>query len=162
MERSLPVSVVFKHFPLIRKALYTFPFLGALAGPRLAGLAPLQKLLRLQIKEVTSNPHSMLEAPHKTIYSELLRPEANVNGKAPTNKSLYDEARALVFGGTDTIANALMIGIFNMLEQPELVERLRQELLEVWPVPENAPPKFEELEKLPFLVSNTYIFQNDS
>lgn len=154
MEASLPASVVFKHFNLVRIAVSAMPpWLRAKTSPQLAGLTRLKQLLGAQVKEVTSNPYSMLEAPHKTIYSELLSPEANEGGKVPSGRSLYEEAQTLVFGGTDTTANTLMLGVFNMLEQPDLVTTLRKELLEVWPVLENAPPKFEELEKLPFLVS---------
>lgn len=154
MEASLPASIVFKHFSMIRKVVFAMPpWLSALTIPKMAGLTRLQQLLGAQVKEVTSNPYSLLEAPHKIIYNELLSPQANGGGKVPNATSLYEEAQALTFGGADTNGNVLMLGVFNMLEQPPLMARLRKELLDVWPVFENAPPKFEELEKLPLLVS---------
>ena len=152
IEANLPASVLFKHFSLFRKAAFALPGLTALISPQLAGLTRLKKLLVTQVWEVTANPYSVLEAPHKTIYNELLSPAAT-EGKKVNTMSLYEEAQALVFGGTDTIANALLLGIFNLLEQPALVSKLRKELLEVWPVLEDAQPKVEELERLPFLVS---------
>lgn len=120
----------------------------------MAGLTQLQQLLRAQAKEATSSPFSMLETRHRIIYNELLNPEATAGRKVPIVTSLTQEARALVLNGTDTTANVLMLGIFNLLEQPALMARLSKELLEVWPILGNTPPKFEELEKLPFLVSD--------
>ena len=155
MEAILPAFVVLKHFSLIRKAVFAMPlWLSTKKSPKLIGLTDLQKLLRLQVKEVTSNPYSLLEAPHPIIYNELLNPVVNGGGKVPNAMSLYEEAQALILWGAVTNGNILILGIFNMLEQPALMARLRKELLGVWPVLENAPPKYEELEKLPFLVSD--------
>ena len=83
----------------------------------------------------------------------MIGSEANGREKAPNATSLYEEAQALTFSGADTTGNVLMVGMFNMLEKPELMERLKKELLEIWPVLKSAPPKLEELERLPFLVS---------
>ena len=151
MEASLPASVIFKHFGLVRKVAFALPGLGALFSPPLAGLNRLKKLLVIQVREVTATPYSALEAPHKTIFNELLNPVVPESKKLNT-RSLYEEAQSLVFSGTDTVANTLMMGIFHLLEQPALVARLKEELLEVWPILENDAPKLEELEKLPFLV----------
>ncbi|KAG0650114.1 Cytochrome P450 monooxygenase yanH [Hyphodiscus hymeniophilus] len=152
MEASLPASILFKHFNLIRKVAFALPGLSSWISPPMAGLTRLKKILVSQVREVTATPYSALEAPQKTIYNELLSPAAT-GGKKVNTMSLYEEAQALVFGGTDTTANTLMVGIFHMLEQPALVSRLRKELLEVWPVLEDVSPKFEELEKLPFLTA---------
>ena len=160
MEASLPRYVFFKHFSLIRRVASVMPpWLNALVSPQLAGLTRLKRLLGGQVVEATSNLYSLLEAPHKIIYQELLSPEANVGGKVPNAQSLYEEAQTLVFNGTDTTANTLMLGIFNMLEKPTLISRLRKELIEAWPALEGAPPKFGELEKLPFLVRSLTLVQ---
>lgn len=156
MEVTLPAFVVFKHFSLIRKVVFAMPtWLSAKTSANMVGLTNLQRLLGAQVKEVTSNPYSLLEAPHKIIYQELLSPEANAGGKVPNATSLYEEAQALMFGGADTNGNVLMLGMFNMLEQPALMARLKKELSEVWPVLDKPPPKYEELEKLPYLVSDS-------
>jgi hypothetical protein len=154
MEDTLPTFVVFKHFSLIRQAVFAMPArLSALMSPRTAGLTQqLENLVGAQVKEVTKNPESLQDAPHRIIYHELLSPEANKENPSPDATSLYEEAQALIFGGTNTNGNVLMLGAFHLLEIPKLVIKLKAELLEVWPALENAP-RFEELEKLPFLVS---------
>lgn len=48
-----------------------------------------------------------------------------------------------------------MLGMFNIVEHPALMARLKKELIEVRPVLDNSPLKFEELEILPFLVSES-------
>jgi hypothetical protein len=155
MEATLPALVVFRHFSLIRKMVISMPsWLSKKTSPQMAGLTRLQTLLDAQVKEVTSNPASLQDTPHRIIYHELLSPEVNSGGKVPSAMNLYEEAQALTFNGADTNGCVLMLGMFNMLEKSALVARLKKELSEVWPVLDNSPPKYEELEKLPFLVSD--------
>ena len=45
-----------------------------------------------------------------------------------------------------------MTGVFYLLRNPEVKERLVDEVRAAWPVLDEAP-SYEELEKLPFLVS---------
>ena len=44
-----------------------------------------------------------------------------------------------------------MIGIFHILEKPDIHKRLMEELVAAWPEIGQVP-KYEELEKLPYLV----------
>lgn len=57
-----------------------------------------------------------------------------------------------MFGGVETTANALMIGTFYMLQNPEMLKRLKKELYDAWPVLEQEP-ELRDLEKLTYLVS---------
>ena len=50
-----------------------------------------------------------------------------------------------------------MIGAFYILRNPETKQRLVDELHTVWPVLEEAP-SYEQLEKLPFLVSKSLCY----
>lgn len=97
------------------------------------------------------NPKGLENSPHRIIYHDLLSLEANKGAPVPSAKSLYEEAQALMFGGGDTTANAIMLGNFNLLENPIMVRRLKLELLETCTELEK-PPRYEELEKLPLLV----------
>lgn len=45
-----------------------------------------------------------------------------------------------------------MLGTFHLLENPKLLKRLRDELQTIWPELEKSP-RFEDLEKLPFLTA---------
>lgn len=91
-----------------------------------------------------ADPTTLDKTPHNTMYHRLLQ-EPNI-----TAKSLYEEGQAMLFGGTDTVSNTIMLAIFNILKHPQVYERLRAELDEFWP-DLNATPKYEELEKLPYL-----------
>jgi hypothetical protein len=46
-----------------------------------------------------------------------------------------------------------MIGTYYLLHNPEMHERLFEELLTIWP-DLNQPPRYEALEQLPYLVSS--------
>ena len=63
-----------------------------------------------------------------------------------------EEAQALMFGGGDSVANTLMVGLFHVLDQPELYKRLKDEVYQAWPSIEN-PPTAEALESLPVLTA---------
>lgn len=152
MEASLPAFVIFKHFSLIRKAVFNMPpWLTIRTSPQMAGLVQLQQILGRQVTEVVKNPESLNDAPHPIIYHRLLDKDANKSGTVPVPGSLYEEAQALMFGGADTTGNTLMLGTFHLLENPDLLKRLKDELYEHWPDLEKVP-RFEDLEKLPFLV----------
>jgi hypothetical protein len=152
MEASLPAFVLFKHFSLIRKAVFNMPpWLSIRVSPQTAGLVQLQQILGRQVNEVVKNPDSLKDAPHPIIYHKLLDKDANKSGMVPVPGSLYEEAQALMFGGADTTGNTLMLGTFHLLENPGLLTRLKDELYEHWPNLEKVP-RFEDLEKLPFLV----------
>jgi cytochrome P450 len=103
------------------------------------------------VKEVSRNPSLLRDAPYPIIYHHLLDPEEHKGQGVPSPSSLYEEAQALLYGGTDTVANALMIGVFHILEKPAILRKLKEELLAAWPKIDDIP-KYEELEKLPYLV----------
>ena len=103
------------------------------------------------MKEVVKNPESLKDVPHLIIYHKLLDKNANKSGMVPVAGSLYEEEQALMFSGADTTGNTLMLGTFHLLENSSLLKRLKDELYNAWPNLENAP-RFESLEKLPFLV----------
>lgn len=152
MEECLPSFVLFRHFGVIRKIVMGMPpWLSIKLSPGTAGLVQLQQILRQQIREISNNPELLKEAPHPIIYHALLNPESYKGKAVPSSGSLYEEAQALMFGGGDTTGNTLMIGVLTVLERPDILKRLKEELLTCWPNLA-SPPTFETLEKLPFLV----------
>ena len=109
-------------------------------------------MLIRQVNDVVENPKSLEDAPHKVIYHQLLNKEAYKSGKIPERGSLNEEAQTMIFAGTDTVGNTLMVGTFYMLENESLVKRLKEELRVHWPDIDKTP-RYEDLQKLPFLVS---------
>lgn len=117
----------------------------------MTGLVRLRALLGRQVKQAVENPTSLDDSPHETVYHRLLDKKAN-NGKVPDAGSLYDEAQALTFAASHTTANALTVGIFHVLANNGIKERLVRELRQAWP-DLSKTPTFEDLEQLPYLTA---------
>jgi cytochrome P450 len=92
------------------------------------------------------------DAPHRVIYSELLDPEANKGRPPPTALQLFHEARVLFTAGSHTVGTTLMTGAHHILRNPEVKQRVVDEVRTAWPVLDQAP-SYEVLEKLPYLAS---------
>jgi cytochrome P450 len=108
-------------------------------------------LLRRQINDLSDDPEKLKLLPHNnTIYHRLMDAEAYRNKTVPSPGSLYEEAQALMFGGADTVGNTLMLGTHRLLQQPEKLQKLRDELFKVWPSLESEP-RLRDLESLPYL-----------
>ncbi|GLI81039.1 hypothetical protein PoHVEF18_009408 [Penicillium ochrochloron] len=65
--------------------------------------------------------------------------------------NLTDEGFSLVIGGTETTARSLSLGMYHLLSDPHLLNKLREELRSVMPTPESKPT-WNELEQLPYLM----------
>ena len=153
MHTSNPTFVLLKHFPLFRKTLFSLPpWLAIKASPETAGLTNLQVILGEQVNEVVTNPKSLDNAPHPIVYHKLLDKEAQKGQPVPDATSLYEEAQALMFGGGDSAANSLMVGIFHVLDQPEVYKRLKDEVYQAWPNLDRHPT-YETLQNLPVLTA---------
>ncbi|KAI9459862.1 putative P450 monooxygenase [Lactarius psammicola] len=103
-----------------------------------------------QIDEILRNPASLKNASHKIIYHSLLDPNANKGRPLPSRLSLYHEALALFGAGSDTTAIAATTISYHVLHNPEVQQRLVNELRTAWPVLEEVP-RYEVFEKLPYL-----------
>ena len=142
-----------RSFPFFCTIIFSMPTrLAIILSPKTADLSRMQLVLKKQVGEVIANPESLKNQPHPVIYHRLLDPEAQRGRPLPKLQSLFDEAQTLMFAGSDTVSNALMVGFFHFLQRPSLQKRLRDELLESWPDLHN-PPIFEMLETLPLLTA---------
>jgi cytochrome P450 len=109
-------------------------------------------LLSKQINELTDDPEKLKLLPHNmTIYHRLMDPEAHRDKQVPSAGSLYEEAQALMFGGTDTVGNTLMVGAFHLLKHPEKMQKLKSELSAAWPSLTENEPRVRDLERMPYL-----------
>ncbi|KAF8488484.1 putative P450 monooxygenase [Russula emetica] len=119
-------------------------------APTLKGVVVFRRTLEVQVKNVLRNPKLLDDAPHRVIYNELLNSETNKGQPPPTELHLYHEALALFAGGSHPVAVTLMIGVYHLLRNPEIKQRLVDEMHTAWPVLDQTP-RYEDLEKLPFL-----------
>ncbi|KAL4244446.1 cytochrome P450 family protein [Abortiporus biennis] len=106
-------------------------------------------ILEKQIAEILANPTLLKNTSHPIVYDAL------INGKdtrIPLDKhDLFNEAWLLIFAGMDSSSNVITLGVMHLMENPTIQQKLQQELKNVWPRLDQQPPKFEELEKLPYL-----------
>lgn len=152
MEASLPTTITFRHFPLLRQLVHSLPtWVSILLSPATTGLVRLRTLLGRQVNQVIDNPKSLDDSPHETVYHRLLDKKAN-NGNVSDSETLYEEAQALIFAAGHPIANALTVGIFHVLSNNGSKERLVGELQQGWP-DLSKTPTFEDLEQLPYLTA---------
>lgn len=153
LDASTPVSLYFKYSDLFKNFILKCPpKLSRVLSPLTAGLIDLNELLMHQINDLTNNPEKLKLLPHNmTVFHRLMDPDAHRDKKVPCTGSLYEETQALMFGGTDTTGNTLMVGAFHLLKEPAAWQKLKSELLAAWPLLEGEGPTLSELESLPYL-----------
>ncbi|KAI1996487.1 hypothetical protein LOZ54_000125 [Ophidiomyces ophidiicola] len=157
MNSSLRALPILKNFPLIRKIAYSIPhrwMMKMLPGSK--SLAPriyhVWAIIQDQLDQILQDPRKLDEAPHQTIFHQMLNPEAHRSKSLPNHDELQEEGVTLIFAGASTVADAILIGHWHLLNQPKLLRRLKSEVLAVWP-DISSPPSLEDLETLPLLTA---------
>ena len=157
MEATIPTARVFVHFPWVKVVVMRLPpWLIMRVSPTMTGLLQLRRRLGAQIEEVCNRSELLEKAPHPITYTTLLDPARHKGKSVPSAVSLFGEAESLLFAGSETVGNILMIGVFHMLKVPRIALKLKEELLAAWPLL-NQQPKLENLERLPYLVIPSHL-----
>ncbi len=89
-------------------------------------------------------------AEHTTIFHELLASDLGAADKSMDR--LVEEGQTLIAAGTITTAHHLRTITFHLLDQPDILRKLKDELSEAMPDPKDLPP-LQQLERLPFLTA---------
>ena len=87
----------------------------------------------------------------RTIFHQLLQPDAADGHVVPTVEALSDEATSVLAAAGDTTGHTLTIASYNIVTNPGIYQRLSGELKEAFP-DVNNDINFTSLEKLPYLV----------
>jgi len=87
----------------------------------------------------------------RTIFHQLLDPNATEGHVVPPAQRMIDEGLAIVGAAGDTMGNALTVATFHTLYNPELLSVLTDELEKAFPDP-NSRLEYLALKKLPYLV----------
>ncbi|KAM3537524.1 hypothetical protein ARSEF1564_009556 [Beauveria bassiana] len=87
----------------------------------------------------------------RTVFQDILQSKLPQHEKLPAR--LAAEANLLLIAGTETTARALSISLFHILDNPWVLNRLREELSTCAP---NTRPSVAVLSALPFLVSTPF------
>lgn len=181
-DRALRALWTVKHFKILKLVLVLVDAVPEklarwVIPEALQGTILLKSVLGAQVDAFVKDPEGMAgKVAHDVIYNRLLgigefgeKQKSEKLARRPkiSRRSLYDEAQALMFGGTDTGGNTLSLGTFFILTTPGVLEKLVEELRTVWPgnpwegMPEvgqeyidgsgRLPVGWDALEKLPYL-----------
>ncbi|KAI0042794.1 cytochrome P450 [Auriscalpium vulgare] len=154
LDESLPMLTLNKYSQFFVWCMRNTPRWVAMrmSSPAMAAVFCMRDTLQEQIDGILRDPSLLENAQHPIIYNELLSPDAHKGRPLPTNISLLQEAMVLLGAGSDTSAIALTTTVYNVVNTPGIQERLHAELLAAWPNLDE-PPRYEVLEKLPFLTA---------
>lgn len=104
--------------------------------------------MRVQVKE------ALLTAKEKdqpdTIFTAII--QSDIPRSEVTEERLQDEAVGVVGAGLETTMRTLSVAVFHVVANPRIHQRLRTELENVIPNPDQMPP-WEVLEQLPYLAA---------
>ena len=98
-----------------------------------------------------SEPIKSEVPPHRIMLKDYFN-DSNVPDHEKTPEKLLNNALLFVTAGMETTAFALTTATFHLLENAEVLGKLKAELAESWDA-EAARPPFTELEKLPLLTA---------
>ena len=88
-------------------------------------------------------------AVHRTIFHGIL--ESDLPPHEKTYKRLSAEAATVIVAGSATVSVIMKTTIFHVLDNPDVAQKLHDELQMAMPDPSQAPPPLGELQKLPYL-----------
>ncbi|KAH9057596.1 putative P450 monooxygenase [Lactarius vividus] len=153
-QAVLPIITMRKYSGTLVKIMRRIPmwFGQNFGSPVTRALFMLRKTFMDQIDEILRNPASLEHTPHKIIYHSLLDADANKGRPLPSRLSLRHEAAALLGAGSDSTSITAATISYYVLHNPEVQQRLVDELRTAWPVLEEVP-RYEVFEKLPYLTA---------
>lgn len=89
-----------------------------------------------------------------TIISTIAGPKMPQHLRTP--ERLMDEGFGMGVAGTETTARSLSLGTYYLLTREDVRRKLREELKQVMPAPD-VRPTWNDLDKLPYMVSNGHM-----
>jgi hypothetical protein len=156
IESTQPVFWVINYLQVGSILLRAPEWIVTRLSPASEGFFFVRKFLAAQIDKILEEPESLESAEHEILYHHLLRVRPTKGrSRIPTRAELLGEANSILFAGSDTVANACIVGTFRVLDNKAVHAKLFAELDEAWPDKE-SPLSYETLEKLPYLVLQLY------
>ena len=129
------------------------PTVIACLEPKSAPLMRFNEVLEQKIGRILSGEEEKdQETHHHTVFHEIK--DSNLPPSEKTPIRLAGEAGTLLGAGTETTARTLAVTSFYLINSPEIMGRLRQELKKIMPTLDTVVP-LPTIEKLPYLVSGS-------
>jgi cytochrome P450 len=152
IQSAIPFFWVLKYLPWLTPMMADPSDWVISKMPKLRAVFEFRFDIRRDIDNILDNPDVLQKAEHPTVYQHLLAvPEEKGANRELTREEMVQEAINLLSAGSDTVGNITYVGVFHVLNNKEILERLTSELRTVWPDP-GAHVNYTVLEKLPYLV----------
>jgi Cytochrome P450 len=140
------------HFPWLAGVLYSLPrWLVEYCNPMMAHIFSFEDEVETRIGDVASGGNKAhKEVTHPTIFKEVL--DSNLPPKEKTVDRMRHEGVMLVSAAIHTTKWVLSIAMVHVLQSPNILQMLKNELFEAWPNVDD-PPTFQQLEQMPYLTA---------
>jgi cytochrome P450 len=142
-----------RFFPILIRVFRAAP--PAVVGwlqPRMADLFNFKAKLRRQASDTLQKRNMDMDSKDRgSIFDALVSPEVPPEEK--TLDRLEDESALLLGAGTETTARAISLSMFHLINNKDMLIKLREELRTVLETP-TSKASWTQLEKLPYLVSS--------
>ncbi|RDW58232.1 cytochrome P450-14 [Coleophoma cylindrospora] len=150
IKATAEAGPMLKQFPWLFPIINSMPdwMLGAL-NPGMLLLLTFQRDIARQIQNIMDNPEEEGELP-RTIFHALLKSNLPVEEKSL--KRLWQEGQIVVGAGADTTASVLSVTTFHILDNPDKLQKLKDELENAFP-DRYAPVTLAVAEQLPYLTN---------
>ncbi|KAI0711453.1 cytochrome P450 [Earliella scabrosa] len=106
-----------------------------------------------KIHQLREHPELVEHEEHETVLQQMLiaHPDKGQTG-IPSEQVLWEEAITLIAAGSETVASVVNVGVFHVLNNPDIHAKLVEELKCAWPELETTM-RYDRLEKLPYLTA---------
>ncbi|KAL9099760.1 MAG: hypothetical protein Q9163_004791, partial [Psora crenata] len=139
-----------EHFPWLEPLVTSMPlWLTKLMSPRMMPLINLQTLFTEQVNETKSDVYQGKDTGKPTIIHDMLLND-QVRPQDKETAHLVSEGTAIIGAGTLTTAHTLSLLLFHLLDNPDILAKVRRDLKALMP-DADAKPKWHQLNKLPYL-----------
>ncbi|KAL4948392.1 cytochrome P450 [Aspergillus filifer] len=147
IEKFIDPVHVFTQFPWVTSLLIAPPdSIVSFLQPRLRSVLDFKQEIKSQIAELLQKPNS--EKQPTTIFSALLGSDLSVEEKSSAR--LQHEAMTIIGGAIEPTTRALSLATYHILANPEVHQRLQEELIAAIPDAKNIP-SWDNLTQLPYL-----------
>ncbi|KAJ5923338.1 cytochrome P450 [Penicillium verhagenii] len=147
---------IVRHFPILYSLSHIFPFLLRIVRPSFSLTEDLRAVSKNSLGTMVKTAIQEHQAgelqdkqKQKAIYPEML-----ANDRVPPSekeiKRLEDDAIFFLLAASDAPSQALAITVFHILDNPEVLQKLKDELYHSFP-DDDIIPSLDELEPLPYL-----------
>ncbi|KAK9387829.1 cytochrome P450 [Lipomyces mesembrius] len=134
------------------------PWVGIM-DPGMGMIMGYNKICEAKIREIMSERKKSTQKAYQkmsalpTLFKELL--DSDLPPQEKTFARLADECQSVIGAGTETTTHALEVIAYHLLDSPDILQKLRDELDQVNPDRSVQVP-FRDLEQLPYLVREKF------